>query len=96
MTDDYVAAAAFVMLMAAGLALLLASPVLLLFGGIGGADEGSVYDGLWKVLGVPWLGFIACAVASALLMRARRPIAACVPAALPLAALGWVGWVFVD
>ena len=74
----------------AGLVLLIASPMLLLLGGWGGADSGSVGRGVLTVLGFPWLVFLASAgVARALVVR-RYAVLSCLPACIPLFAELWV------
>ncbi len=76
--------AALSLLSIAGVILIAASPLLLILGGWGGSDSGSVLGGLAIVVGLPWLIYLLSAVLVFLLLR-RLPYLACLPAIIPLA-----------
>jgi hypothetical protein len=82
------------LLMLAGFVLLVASPMLLILGGWGGADSGSVLRGIGAVFGLPWLTYLGSAAGAALLLHYNRPFLACLPAIIPVAIETWLlaGW----
>jgi hypothetical protein len=77
-------------LIVAGFVLLVASPMLLVLGGWGGADSGSIVRGIGAVFGLPWLVYFVCAAAAASLLHYDRSAFACLPAVIPVALEMWL------
>ena len=92
--DVFARWATVIILAGVGVLLMACSPFMLLLGGWGGADSGSILEGVAIVAVLPWVLYLASSAGALFLLSHRHRRSALVLALCQLVPVIWIGQKF--